>query len=165
VVTAVVTAEGGGYYAVHSEFFSFERFVSITQPNIDHGTYHIVRVPQGKVACVTESGQPYLLPYGVHIFDSLTFAVGRFAGLDEEQIKHGTLTRFIVKAGCLGLAWEEKTQPLFFNEPGVYFVDSAMFGYHGNVDISEKEIHLGSRKIITVPLLVGSSRCGTWCWP
>ena len=146
----IVNSEAGGFYAVNSEYFRFEKFVPITDRYISHGTIHIVRVPQGMYACVVESGKPALLPHGVHVFDSQTFRCARFVSLQEESFTHQTITRFVVRAGAIGLAWKEKTNPLFFKEPGVYFIDSPMFDYGRSVDIGDKEITLGSRKIITV---------------
>jgi regulator of protease activity HflC (stomatin/prohibitin superfamily) len=68
--------------------------------------------------------------------------------LNQQVIKHGTITRFRVLKGEIGLAWEN-SQPSFFDE-GVYEKDSPNFVFEKCVNASDKQISLGSRKIITV---------------
>ena len=108
-----------------------------------------MRVPQGQYACVTESDVPAFLPHGIYVMDSTTFQVHNFANLSQESVRHKTITRFYVRSGSVGLAWKDSV-PVFYDDPGVYLVDSAMFHFVRAVDVSEQEITLGSRKIITV---------------
>jgi regulator of protease activity HflC (stomatin/prohibitin superfamily) len=64
-------------------------------------------------------------------------------------ISHGTISRFRICKGELGLAWRDN-DPLLVEEPGTYQVDSATFKFEKVVDSTIKDIRLGSRKIITV---------------
>jgi regulator of protease activity HflC (stomatin/prohibitin superfamily) len=68
--------------------------------------------------------------------------------LTHPVIKHGTLTRFIVKKGELGLGFDNN-EPVFFEE-GVYIKDSPLFLFAKCVAASDKNISLGAKKIITV---------------
>lgn len=81
--------------------------------------------------------------------------------LTERIIKHETITRFIVRKGEIGLAWDEN-QPVFFDGllkiltfsysliEGIYYKDSPNFNFEKCVSASEKQIIFGAKKIITV---------------
>jgi len=64
-------------------------------------------------------------------------------------IVHGTITRFRVRNGEIGLAWDNN-KPVFIEKPDFYQVDSPSFTFVNCVNSSEKMIILGSSKRIVV---------------
>jgi regulator of protease activity HflC (stomatin/prohibitin superfamily) len=137
-----------GVYVVNSSQFSFDGLKIINQPYIQHGTIHILRVSKGMVALISHNNKPKLLEEGTHIINSKTFYYTDMKSLTERIIKHETITRFIVRKGEIGLAWDEN-QPVFFDE-GIYYKDSPNFNFEKCVSASEKQIIFGAKKIITV---------------
>jgi hypothetical protein len=92
--------------------FTFDGVKLINQPYVNHGTLHILRVPKGSVALVSDNNKPKLLE-GTHCINSKTFTFVKMEALQQTCIKHGTITRFVVKKGEVGLAWENNN-PVFF---------------------------------------------------
>jgi regulator of protease activity HflC (stomatin/prohibitin superfamily) len=136
-----------GEHITKSKYLTFNGMQLINQPYIQHGTLHILRIPKGHIALVNNNNKPQLLE-GTHTIDSTAFTFYEIVNLNQEVIKHGTITRFRVRKGEIGLAWENN-EPVFFDE-GIYYKDSSNFIFEKCVNISEKQISLGSRKIITV---------------
>jgi len=85
---------------------------------------------------------------GTHDNNSKTFSFVKTEHISQQCIKHGTITKFVVKKGDIGLAWEDN-QPMFFEE-GVYLKDNPMFIFVKTASAAEKQIVLGSKNIITV---------------
>eukprot|EP01116_Phalansterium_solitarium_P011181 TRINITY_DN267_c0_g1_i4.p1 TRINITY_DN267_c0_g1~~TRINITY_DN267_c0_g1_i4.p1 ORF type:complete len:684 (+),score=319.91 TRINITY_DN267_c0_g1_i4:134-2185(+) len=137
-----------GVHVTNSNVFSFAGMQSANQIYIGHGTLHIVRVAKGNVALVTDNNQPKLLPSGTHYINSNTFNYFGVQDLNQQVIKHGTICRFRVRKGEIGLAWDNN-QPQFYEE-GIYEKDSSNFQFEKCVDASDKVIVLGARKIVTV---------------
>ncbi len=50
-----------GVHVTNSNVFSFDGLQLINQPYINHGTLHILRIPKGMVALVTDNNKPKLL--------------------------------------------------------------------------------------------------------
>jgi hypothetical protein len=82
--------------------------------------------------------------------------------LSLQVIRFGTITRFVVRRGEIGLGWENN-QPVFFDGnallvkkilkfflEGVYEKDSPMFAFEKCVAAADKVISLGAKKIVTV---------------
>jgi len=136
-----------GVHVTNSNVFSFDGLQLINQPYINHGTLHILRIPKGKVALVSDNNRPRLLE-GTHCINSKTFSYVRMEDLNQMVIRHGTITQFRVRKGEIGLGWDNN-QPVFFEE-GVYFKDSPLFNFENCVSASEKQITLGAKKIVTV---------------
>jgi len=136
-----------GVHVTNSNVFSFDGLQLINQPYINHGTLHILRIPKGMVALVTDNNKPKLLE-GTHCINSKTFTYFKMESLTQPVIKHGTITRFIVRKGEVGLAWDNN-QPVFFNE-GVYIKDSPLFNFEKCISAGDKQITLGAKKILTV---------------
>eukprot|EP01116_Phalansterium_solitarium_P011180 TRINITY_DN267_c0_g1_i3.p1 TRINITY_DN267_c0_g1~~TRINITY_DN267_c0_g1_i3.p1 ORF type:complete len:694 (+),score=299.14 TRINITY_DN267_c0_g1_i3:257-2338(+) len=137
-----------GVHVTNSNVFSFNGMQSTNQVYIQHGTLHIVRVAKGNVALVTDNNNPTLLPEGTHYINSNTFNYFGVQDLNQQVIKHGTICRFRVRKGEIGLAWDNN-QPQFYEE-GIYEKDSSNFQFEKCVDASDKVIVLGARKIVTV---------------
>eukprot|EP01119_Soliformovum_irregulare_P018339 TRINITY_DN55_c1_g1_i1.p1 TRINITY_DN55_c1_g1~~TRINITY_DN55_c1_g1_i1.p1 ORF type:complete len:693 (-),score=234.92 TRINITY_DN55_c1_g1_i1:66-2144(-) len=137
-----------GIHVANSNVFSFASLQPINQPYLNHGALHLLRIPKGQVALVINNNRPKLLGEGTHFINSTTFNYFGMKDLNQEVIKHGTITRFRVRKGQIGLAWDNN-QPTFFEE-GIYEIDSPNFNFEKCADAGEKQISLGSRKIITV---------------
>ena len=145
----LVSSADGGLFAVNNPAFRYVGDVKVDEGYIQHGTIHIIRVPKGSYGCVKQNNVPALLPPGVHFFKTDDFVLAKFASLSDESITFETITRFFVPKGNIGMAWRD-SQPIFFQERGVYLVDSPMFRYVKSVPLETPKIILGSRKIITV---------------
>ena len=145
----LVSSANGGLYAVNNPAFRYEGDVKVDEGYIQHGTIHIIRVPKGSYGCVKQNNVPALLPPGVHFFKTDDFVLAKFASLADESVTFETITRFFVPKGSIGMAWRD-SQPIFFQERGVYLVDSPMFRFVKSVPVETSKIILGSRKIITV---------------
>merc|ERR1719408_425607 len=71
------------------------------------------------------------------------------AELSSPVIKHGTITRFRVRQGEVGLAtWQNEA--IFVDVPGTYEVDSPDFIYHDAKPVSSRLLQNGNKKVVTV---------------
>eukprot|EP01111_Echinosteliopsis_oligospora_P010958 TRINITY_DN3499_c0_g1_i1.p1 TRINITY_DN3499_c0_g1~~TRINITY_DN3499_c0_g1_i1.p1 ORF type:complete len:707 (-),score=228.05 TRINITY_DN3499_c0_g1_i1:9-2129(-) len=138
-----------GHYVINSNYFTLHEFVSVDQPHIHHATIHIVRVPKGSVALCSITNRPALLPEGRYNFDTNVFDYGGLKGMNERVIVYGTITRFRIRNGEIGLAWDNN-RPVFIERPDMYEVDSPSFNFVNTVSAAQKEIVLGSKKRIVV---------------
>jgi regulator of protease activity HflC (stomatin/prohibitin superfamily) len=138
-----------GNYVVVSPTFKFEKFIAVEETYIKHGTIHIIQVPKGNIAKIMEDVVPKLLPEGVHMVDHPNFHFKGLELLSSPLIKHGTITRFRVSQGEVGLAtWQNEA--IFVEVPGTYEVDSPDFIYHEAKSVSSKLLQNGNRKVVTV---------------
>jgi regulator of protease activity HflC (stomatin/prohibitin superfamily) len=138
-----------GSYAVKSPSFSFDKFVSVSETYIKHGTIHIIQVPKGHVAKVFENVTPALLSIGIHIVDHPNFHFDGLEKLTSSLIKHGTITRFRVNQGEIGLA-TFRNEAVFVDVPGTYEVDSPDFIHHKAESVSCRLLQNGNKKVVTV---------------
>jgi len=138
-----------GRYVIDSNFFVVNGFVNVNQDHIQHQTIHIIRVPKGKVALVSNNNKPLLLPQGTYTFNAQVFSFTSLRDVNEAVIVHGTITRFRVRNGEIGLAWDNN-KPVFIEKPDFYEVDSPNFTFVNCVNAFEKQIILGSCKRIIV---------------
>lgn len=138
-----------GMYVIDSSFFTVAGFVQVNAPHIEHYTLHIVRVPKGKVALISENNKYALLPQGTYTFNTQVFQYSGLKDITETVITHGTITRFRVRNGELGLAWNEN-KPIYIEQAGFYEIDSPNFTFVKCVTASEKQVTLGSRKRLIV---------------
>jgi len=137
-----------GNHIANSNLLTVHGFQSANSPHLQHGTIHLVRVAKGEVALVFDNNKPKLLAEGTHFINSNTFNYVGMQSLNQRAFTHATITRFRVRKGEIGLAWENN-QPVFFEE-GIFEKDSPQFTFVKCVDASEKQITLGSKKIVTV---------------
>jgi regulator of protease activity HflC (stomatin/prohibitin superfamily) len=138
-----------GVYVIDSAFFTVSGFVPVNREHIEHHTLHIVRVPKGKVALIAENNKYAFLPQGTYSFNSQVFHYSGLKDLTENCITHGTITRFRIRNGELGLAWHNN-KPIFVDQPDFYEIDSPNFTFVRCVPASEKHVTLGSRKRVIV---------------
>jgi len=138
-----------GRYIIDSNYFSVTDFVSVNQEHIQHGTIHIIRVLKGKIALINNNVKPMLLHEGTHTFTSQVLTFHGVKDVNDPHVVHGTITRFRVRNGEIGLAWEDN-KPVFIETPGIFEVDSPTFAFIKCEPASEKQIQLGSRKRIVV---------------
>jgi regulator of protease activity HflC (stomatin/prohibitin superfamily) len=138
-----------GNYALTSPSFKFEKFVKMEETYVKHGTIHIIQVPKGHVAKVRENVTPKLLPVGVHILDHPNFHFEGLENLASPLVQHGTITRFRVSQGEIGLAtWHNEA--IFVDVPGTYQIDGPDFIYHKAESVSNKLLQNGNKKVVTV---------------
>jgi regulator of protease activity HflC (stomatin/prohibitin superfamily) len=138
-----------GLHAIDNPVFEYKGTVDSKDPCIEHGSIFILQIPKGALGLIKESNFPRLLEEGLHIYDSPTLQYNGVQSKLSPIISHGTISRFRICKGELGLAWRDN-DPLLVEEPGTYQVDSATFKFVKVVDSTIKDIRLGSRKIITV---------------
>jgi len=134
-----------GMHVVDKSVFQYQGLVTVNTTYINHGTIHIIQVPKGSVGLVFESNFPCLLPTGIHIYDSATLVFNGSMSKMQVSVIHGTINRFRVQKGEIGLAWQDN-QPLLVEVPGTYLVDSATFKFVNCVKASEKLVTLGAKK-------------------
>eukprot|EP00026_Physarum_polycephalum_P003919 Phypoly_transcript_03936.p1 GENE.Phypoly_transcript_03936~~Phypoly_transcript_03936.p1 ORF type:complete len:695 (+),score=150.76 Phypoly_transcript_03936:149-2233(+) len=138
-----------GTYVIDSNFFTVKEFVNVNQEHIQHGTIHIIRVLKGKIALINNNVRPMLLHEGTHTFTSQVLTFHGVRDVNESHVVHGTITRYRVRNGEIGLAWDEN-KPIFIDKPDIYEVDNPNFTFERCVPASDKQIQLGSRKRIVV---------------
>lgn len=112
-------------------------FVAIDSSHIDHHNVHIIRVPQGKLGLITVNNKYALLHEGAYFFNSQSFNFGGLKDLTDSTIVHGTIKRFRIRNGELGLAWNEQ-KPIFLEKPDFYEIDSPSFSFLNCVAATEK---------------------------
>jgi regulator of protease activity HflC (stomatin/prohibitin superfamily) len=138
-----------GKHVVASPTFRFEKFIRLEEVYIKHGTIHIIQVPKGQLGKISENVTPKLLSDGVHMVDHPNFHFKGLEMLSSPVIRHGTITRFRVSQGEVGLAtWQNEA--VFVEIPGTYEVDSADFIYHEAKSVSSKLLQNGNKKVVTV---------------
>jgi len=116
---------------------------------------HIVQVQKGNLACIMVDNIPRLYPEGTHCFRTPLFAMFGEVSTGDQCIKFGTITRFLVKKGEIGLAWENNV-PILVREPGVYYKDSKLFMFDKCISAATRIVELGSKRIFFVgPAEVG----------
>jgi len=138
-----------GQYVIDSSYFSVAKFVNVNQEHIQHGTIHIIRVLKGKIALINNNVKPMLLHEGTHTFTSQVLTFHGVRDVNESHVVHGTITRYRVRNGEIGLVWDEN-KPVFIDKPDIYEVYSPNFTFVKCVPSSEKQLQLGSRKRIVV---------------
>lgn len=137
-----------GEHFIKSPFFRFCGLVDVSAEYIGHGSVHILNVRKGQVAKIFHNNIPRLMGEGEHIVESPNFSFeGTLHIVTNPCIKHGTITILQVPQGKIALVWN-KNEALFIDRPGIYEFDSDDFTFHSFVDCSERQIELGSKKII-----------------
>jgi len=138
-----------GNYVINSATFRFDKMVSMMETYVQHGTIHIIQVPKGHVAKVTEDVTPKLLGEGIHRVDFPNFKFDGLQSLTAPVITHGTVTRFRVAMGEVAVTtWHN--EPVFVEVPGTYEVDSPDFTYHRAEQVTAKLLQHRNKKLITV---------------
>ena len=138
-----------GMHVIDNPVFRYDGLVSAREPYIAHDSIHVIQVPKGSLCLICEASNPRLLHEGLHIFDSPLLTCAGVRSKMEPLITHGTISRFRIPKGEIGLAWHEN-RPLFIETPGTYHVDSASFRFVESKPAAQKRLVLGSHKIITV---------------
>lgn len=138
-----------GNYSIMCPTFRFEKFVDVAQTYIQHGTIHRIQVPKGQVGKVVQNVSPKFLSEGVHMIDHPNFRFDGLEQLSSPLIKHGTITRFRVNQGEVGLATFHN-EAIFVDIPGTYEIDSPDFIYHKAESVSSRLLQNGNKKVVTV---------------
>mmetsp|Transcript_31430 Transcript_31430/g.57010 ORF Transcript_31430/g.57010 Transcript_31430/m.57010 type:complete len:489 (+) Transcript_31430:51-1517(+) len=142
-----------GLHAYNNPAFIYERSVDRNADYIQHGTFHIVRVPRGKfgkvwVASATGGPQPRLLAEGLHCLDSGLFSYEGMVAIAERHIMHGGLQLLRVPSGHIAKI-NNDGQPQFLG-PGFHFFESTLTQYVSLVSSSDKVITHGSLTLVRV---------------
>lgn len=118
-----------GLHVYNTPLFKFEKFVNVSEDYINHMSFHVVRVPKGAFAKITENNRPKLLPEGTHTVDSPVFRYEGIVYASQEYIQHGTIHVIQVPKGAVGLL-KETNCPRLLPE-GLHIFDSATLVYSG----------------------------------
>lgn len=133
-----------GFYVTDSNYFKYVGTTKIDNEYLNHQTIHIIRVPKSCVGLVLYNNKPYILEEGKYIFNSpLIKYIGK-RDINEDLIKHNTITRFRVKKSEIALAWYN-SKPIFIEEPNVYQINDPNFIFKECVPSNTKLITVGSR--------------------
>ena len=96
---------------------------------IEHGTIHIIRVPQGSIGKVLIDSKPFLLPYrkAPYAFYTPFFKFEGFVQESEPYIGFGSIHLIRVPAGSVAKVWiGSKPQLLEYREEPYFFDDSQL---------------------------------------
>jgi len=141
--------EGGRF--IKSTFFKFDRLVNVDQQYIEHDCIHVLNVVKSQVAKIFQDNIPRLLSEGVHIIESSNFSYQESVVIEPDNlcITHGTITILQIPRGKIALTWN-RNEPYFLDKPGLYEFNSNNFHFVSFSDAEERNIELGSKKIIQV---------------
>ena len=126
---------GPGPHVFHDPNFkeiTEENLVDLNSAYINHGTYHIIRVPLGHVAKININATAYFLlpnddPY---VFNNPTFKViTPYTKLTNKYITHGNYNILQIPHGKIAKIWinsipyllEGQDEPYMFNDPSFVF--------------------------------------------
>ncbi|KAH3757557.1 vacuolin B [Pelomyxa schiedti] len=108
---------GEGPHVIHDQNFMFDRrggFRAVYHPYICHGTIHILRVPNGKIAKVWYGSEPFFLESRMepYIVNSPIFQLDEkekgipFHDAQEPVILHGSLKRLMPRTGEVAITYD-----------------------------------------------------------
>ena len=143
----VLLAEG--LHCYNSPMFAFSGFRAVNETHIEHGSYHVIRVPKGSFAIVTEEQRAKLLPEGVHVIDNPIFKFEGLVKASQPYIKHGTIHVIQVPKGAVGLVFESSF-PRFLHE-GLHLYDSPTLEWKGTRLKLDEDIKHGTLSRFRVP--------------
>jgi hypothetical protein len=109
-----------------------------------HFTINVVRVPKSYVASLIVDNRPGLYYEGLYVFNTQLFKYVEKRHINEDIIRHSTITRFRIKNGEIGLALY-KNKPVFISIAGVYEIDDSLFIFEKCVTATTKLIKKDSR--------------------
>jgi regulator of protease activity HflC (stomatin/prohibitin superfamily) len=138
-----------GRYVIDSNYFSYAGSVDENAEYIRHQTIHIIRIPKSQIGLVTYNNKPVLLYEGTYVYNTQLIKLDDKKRVNDDLIKHSTITRFRIKNGEIGTAWHNNI-PIFIEKPGIYEVDSLNFVFEKSIPAIEKKIVLGSKMRIIV---------------
>lgn len=122
---------GPGHHVVHDQNLKKvdqNNLVKLSCPYVNHGNYHIIRVPPGKLACIWIDSKAYFLkareePY---VFNHPVFQFDQpMVNMNSDYIHHGTFHILRIPEGRIAKVWfgnrpqllESKPEPYIFNDP------------------------------------------------
>jgi len=131
-----------GVHVYNDPLFSFKCCRPMNAEHVQHISYHVIRVPKGSFARISEQGRAKLLPEGVHAVDNAVFEYAGLVNTIEEYISHGTLHIIQVPKGRIGLVFEGG-YPRFLHE-GVHIYDSPTLKFQGIQGLMSQQISHGT---------------------
>mmetsp|Transcript_75531 Transcript_75531/g.179428 ORF Transcript_75531/g.179428 Transcript_75531/m.179428 type:complete len:471 (+) Transcript_75531:66-1478(+) len=142
-----------GVHVIESSFFKYEGLISTNDMHIVHGgtgsALHLIRVPEGSVAKISQEGRPMLLGSGYHLFETPQIQLLGVTPLSEKVISHGAIHLLRVAKGEVAVIWLNN-EPLLLDHPGNYGFSDPDFKYVRHQPHSDKVIQLGAKKIVNV---------------
>eukprot|EP01120_Amphizonella_sp_Union-15-10_P013322 TRINITY_DN6164_c0_g1_i1.p1 TRINITY_DN6164_c0_g1~~TRINITY_DN6164_c0_g1_i1.p1 ORF type:complete len:574 (+),score=133.17 TRINITY_DN6164_c0_g1_i1:43-1722(+) len=139
---------GEGPHVIRHPNFRLEftdSLVDLATDYIEHGTYHILRIPRGKIAKIWIGPKPYLLDSKIkpYIFNDPLFhlepkinpatrqRIENFEDAHQKLIVHGSIKRLLPRTGEIAIAYDNgqlivvgaSKKPVLYDSP-TFFVDS-----------------------------------------
>ncbi len=117
---------------------------------IKEGNVTIARILPGTIGLAFMNGKPVILLPGRHAYNSPLFSFDNSLrhNINDDFIKHQTITIFRVKRNELGLAWENGNP--FILQPGLHIKNSATFEYTGKLNASTLTLEADSQNAAAV---------------
>lgn len=138
-----------GIHSIVNNFFQFDGLVSVSEEVISHGAINVLSIAKGKIAKVFHNNKPRLFGEGLHVIESTNFEFNGMAHMSDQKIEHGTMCIMRVPLGKLAKVWL-RNQPYFIDRAGLYAFDTPDFKFEDHVDLREKIVECGAKKIVMV---------------
>ena len=145
-------------YVFREPIFQYVSSVDVNQDYIQHGNYHILRIPKGKVARIWIGPEPFILEHRsvAYIFNDQTFKLvqskrdGIFKDATQQTIINGSIKRLMPKTGEVAITYcngnlniirpSNDAHPITIMDPNHSFV-----GYQ-NINVQTIEFPSDNRK-------------------
>lgn len=117
-----------GVHVRNDKLFRYIEDRDVYQHHIQHGTIHIIRVPNAKYALVEENGVSKLLVPGTYAVDSSYFAYTGMVDIGSGYISHGNIHIIRVQKSKIGLVMINNRPELLYD--GTYVFNSPLVRYN-----------------------------------
>jgi regulator of protease activity HflC (stomatin/prohibitin superfamily) len=107
----------------------------------EHDTISIISINKSQIGCAMQGREAVLLSPGIHIKNDRSFKFERAVDANTQHIEFNTIHIIQVKAGQLGLAWNNN-EPLLL-PTGIYRISSPTFQFVGFKNMNDKVITHG----------------------
>jgi hypothetical protein len=118
---------GQGPHVIHDpnlKTVKKEDLIDMNSDYIQHGTYHIIRVPPGQFAKITINTTPYFLTPRNHsyVFNESVFKFDGLVKLSSVYIAHGNYNILQIPHGKIAKVWFGATRPELLNASDIPYV-------------------------------------------
>ncbi len=114
----------------------------------EHDTITLIRLEKNQLGCAMNGREPVLLLPGVHIKNNRAFKIEDVVDANSQHIHFNTVHVIQVKAGEIGLAWNDN-KPVML-KAGVYKISSTSFKFEKFCNENDKLIQHGPITIVRV---------------
>jgi regulator of protease activity HflC (stomatin/prohibitin superfamily) len=135
-----------GRYTFLSPTHTFNRYVSVNEPLIQHGPITIVTINRGELGLSWKNGHQLLLEQGQHILVA-PHLYKKSKKISEQYIKLGPLKRILVQQGEVGIGYD--TGKLEVLQPGLHVRNSPTYRFHSFVSVQAQVKRLDKLKVNT----------------